>query len=87
MEREKLKGNIISKIAAINDDRILTEVYQLLQFESNDAFELTEEQKAAIEKGLADLSTGNSHTQEEIDAEFGKWLKNNLVVPLEIRFV
>ncbi len=74
----KTKDKIIARINAIHDERILEEILKLVDVESevNEIYEVSEEQKYALEEGLNDLKEGRIYSQKEVDEQTRGWLKN-----------
>jgi predicted transcriptional regulator len=71
----ELKERIIEKVNAIDDDSILEEVHQLLQFESTMLYQLTTPEVKAIEEGLDDIKHGRVYTSEQANQQLQEWRK------------
>ena len=63
------KNNLIKKILAVPNERILFELENLLnRFETQQEIVYTStEQKKAINQGLADIKNGDFYAEEELD--------------------
>lgn len=77
MSATELKLESINKIISITDTEILSEIYRLVNLESNleTSFILSEEEKKAIELGLNDIKEGRVYTSEKANYLLQKWLK------------
>ena len=74
IESEKLK--LIDWIANLRDDSIIERIKMLKENQSGVDWwdEITEEEKAAIEKGLEDVKAGRLVPHEKVKAEYAKRL-------------
>jgi predicted transcriptional regulator len=72
----ELKQRLIERIALIEDDDILAEVYRLLEWTSAnpETMRLTPELQAAIDAGLDDIENGRTTPHEEAKQEIEAWL-------------
>ena len=72
------KEKIIAKINEIEDETLLKEILSLINIESElgEIYELTEEQKSAVNEGLNDFNNGKFYSQTEADELIKKWLEN-----------
>jgi predicted AAA+ superfamily ATPase len=72
------KEKIIAKINEIEDEQLLKEILSLINIESElgETYELTEEQKSAVNEGLNDFNNGRFYSQNEADELIKKWLEN-----------
>ncbi len=72
------KEKIIAKINEIEDEKLLKEILSLINIESDlgEIYELTEEQKSAVNEGLSDFDNGRFYSQMEADELIKKWLEN-----------
>lgn len=77
MSATELKLEIINKITSITDPEILSEIYRLVNLVSNmeTSYNLSEEEKKAIEIGLKDIKEGRVFTSEQADNLIQEWLK------------
>jgi predicted AAA+ superfamily ATPase len=77
MSTTELKLEIINKITSITDTEILSEIYRLVNLESNmeTSYKLSEEGKKAIELGLKDVKEGRLYSNEQADNLIQEWLK------------
>ncbi|WP_194974896.1 hypothetical protein [Aquiflexum lacus] len=77
MSTTELKLEIINKITSITDTEILSEIYRLVNLESNmeTSYKLSEEEKKAIELGLKDVKEGRLYSNEQADNLIQEWLK------------
>jgi predicted AAA+ superfamily ATPase len=77
MSTTDLKLEIINKITSITDTEILSEIYRLVNLESNmeTSYKLSEEEKKAIELGLKDVKEGRLYSNEQADNLIQEWLK------------
>lgn len=75
MSESDLKLNIISKITSISDREILEEINKLVNLESklDSVYELSPEQKLAIEKGLKDVAEGRVYSSEDAQKMLREW--------------
>jgi predicted transcriptional regulator len=72
----ELKQDILQLVESSQDEAILNEVRQLLQHPAEDWWdELTEAQKASVERAEADVAEGRVFTHEQVKADLKKWLK------------
>jgi hypothetical protein len=77
MSTTDLKLHIINKIAAIEDELILEEIYKLLDMESGtDSFyTLTTEERKAIDVGVKDIKENRVYSSEVADNIIKEWLR------------
>ena len=72
------KEKLINKISHINDESILGEIMEIVDLELEmigDEIQLTNEQKAFIDKGLKDIESGKILTDKEAKKMTREWLK------------
>ena len=71
MLTKELKKQLIDKIQSTDDNRILEEVYRILDVQTLDIemVILTDSQRKHIDKGLDDIEKGRYLTDEEADKE------------------
>jgi predicted transcriptional regulator len=75
MSESDLKLNIISKITSISDKKILEEINKLVNLESelDSVYELSPEEKLAIEKGLKDVAEGRVYSSDDALKMLREW--------------
>lgn len=66
MDTRMLKALITELLMNVDDERFLQSLSAMLQSFVDDKNTLTEEEKAALYKGLADAKSGNITTHQEI---------------------
>ncbi|CAN5865133.1 hypothetical protein BH24BAC1_BH24BAC1_41130 [soil metagenome] len=72
------KERIIQKIQSIENESILEDVLDMIDLEltvGEGTVRLTDEQKAAIDEGLADSSAGKSFSRAEARQLMDEWLR------------
>ncbi|MDR7128458.1 hypothetical protein J2X69_000790 [Algoriphagus sp. 4150] len=76
MSESDLIIQIISKITSISDREILKEINKLVDLESKSdtVYELSPEQRTAIEKELKDVEEGRVYSSEDADKMLREWL-------------
>ena len=77
MLTKEMKQELIDKINATKDERILEEVYRILEIGTQEIemIVLSNEQKDSIDKGIKDIEEGNYLSNEEANREIDEWLK------------
>lgn len=77
MSATELKLQIINKVSAITDELILEEIYKLVNIESemDSIYRLTDNEKKALDLGLADIKEGRTYSSEQADKMIKEWLK------------
>jgi hypothetical protein len=72
-----LKEKLIQRIKQIENEDLLKEIIDLIDFESNskDVFQLSDAQKDAIEKGIQSIESEGSHSNEEAKRIVEEWFK------------
>jgi hypothetical protein len=77
MSKAEMKKELISRIAAMEDEGVLEEVYRILGINTGniDAVVLTSYQQSAIDAGLKDIEDGNTFTDDEANRDIEQWLK------------
>lgn len=77
MSTSQLKLEIINKITGITDTEILSEIYRLVNLESDleSSHELSDDEKHAVELGLEDVKKGKVLTSEQANNLIKEWLK------------
>ena len=88
MNSIELRKKVISKINQINDDEILNEVYKLLEdsFEDTEIYQLSENQKFAIEIAKSQIDKGEYLTNAQANKEIGKYGIIGKIQPILIEF-
>ena len=72
----ELKRILIHKIAAINDETFLSAIKTIVDKKSDATiFKTTDAQKTQIKKGLDQIKNGDYFTNEQVESEIIKWLK------------
>lgn len=80
MKAKKLKNEILSRIKSAKDEHLLKEVYRLLQIESElkeEVYELSNEQKEAIDEGIEQLGNCQYLTNAQANTQVKEWLKRS----------
>ncbi len=75
MSVNDLKKILVGKIAETNDEELLKVVYRLLD-NAQEVYQLTPEQLSAVEEAQAQYKRGEFITDEELQKELSKWLKD-----------
>jgi hypothetical protein len=75
MSAVELKQRIISRVNSIEDVSILEELYQLLQTDGSEFYEMTEPELKAVEEGLEDIKQGRVYSSEQAHQLIQEWLK------------
>lgn len=72
-----LKEKLIQRIQQIENEDLLKEIIDLIDFESNskDVFLLSDAQKDAIENGIQSIESEGSHSNEEAKSIVKEWFK------------
>jgi len=71
-----LKNILIHRIAGINDKSFLTAINNLVETKSESTiYKTTPEQQKRIEEAIFQISKGESFTNEQVEMEIDKWLK------------
>jgi predicted transcriptional regulator len=74
-EIQTKKLDIIQWVASLQDEALIDELEKIRQSENRDWWdEISEEEKAAIEAGLADEKAGNFISHDEARKTWEKWL-------------
>lgn len=76
MNIENAKQELSEWILSLTDDSILEKIKFLKDNQKQTDWwnEITEEEKASIEKGLNDIKEGRVTPHSKIKKEYGKWL-------------
>mgnify|MGYP003548574599 CR=1 FL=1 len=77
MSSKEMKKQLIDKIQSTEDDKILEEVYRILEVSTQevDMIVLSSDQKGRIDKGIIDIEVGRYFTNDEANKEIDEWLK------------
>ena len=75
MEKENIRKDIISRVQTLNDERILNDLLQILQFENNENLQLSKELENDISEGVKDLESGHAFSHMQVKEAFEKWRK------------
>jgi len=72
----ELKSVLIHRIAAINDKSFLTAIKTIIESKSeSEIYKTTPEQKQHIKESQEQIARGDYHTNEQVEMEIDKWLK------------
>lgn len=74
MTTQERKRWLIKQIESINDDKIIDEVYALLEAESNSVYHFDEEQEQRLEQARLSIQNGNYKSNEQLKGEVSAWL-------------
>lgn len=75
MNTIELKKILISKINEINDEAYLKAINTILDSKSENILMLSDNQKSSIQKSRKEYLEGNYQTNDTVNEEMGKWLK------------
>lgn len=77
MSAAELKLRIINKIASIEDEMILEEIFKLVESESriDSVYRLNEAERTAVGIGLKDINEGRVYSSEAADSLIKEWLR------------
>ena len=76
MNTVDLKNILIHKIAGINDKSFLTAIKTIIDSKSETTvYKTSSEQREKIIEGQEQISNGEYFTNEQVDIEIDKWLK------------
>jgi hypothetical protein len=76
MTSVELKKILIRRIAEINDEQFLKAIVTILDSKvESDVKLLSEGQRSEIQESRKEIRAGKFIEQSDIEAEFGKWLK------------
>jgi predicted transcriptional regulator len=70
----ELKEKLIAKIRNTEDEELLDQIARLIDFESNEVYEMSQGEIDAVNEGLAQLNSGQWITNEEANKRADKWL-------------
>ena len=72
----ELKNILIHRIAGINDKSFLTAINTIIGTKSESViYKTTPEQRKHINEGKAQIARGECFTNEQVEREIDKWLK------------
>lgn len=75
MDNHTLKQKLIQRINSIESNKLLNEIYKLLETTNEESFyELSESQIAIISDAQQEYKTNEILSQEEAEKEIEKWL-------------
>lgn len=74
---DNIRNNIIDKLLTISNEDYLSALYQLVEKSNadDDVVKLTKEQRKMLEFSEQDIKNGDLISQEQLDKEDKKWLK------------
>ena len=78
MSTAELKEKLIEQINDTDNDELLSEISTMLYIESktlNGVYQMSEEEREAIEEGLEQFKNGHWMTHEESNKRAEEWLK------------
>lgn len=77
MSASELKLQIMNRIAAIEDELILEEIYKMVNREAglDTVYKLTTDERKAIDAGLEDIKAGRLYSSEVAEKMLKEWLK------------
>ena len=77
MSTIELRKQLIDKIQKTEDNKILEEVYRLLELESDDIeiYKLNADQKKGISEAREQIKNGQYLTEEQANKDIDEWLK------------
>jgi len=71
-----LKNILIHRIEAINDITFLTAINTIIEAKSvATIYQTTPEQQKRVEEAIIQIKKGESFTNEQVETEIDKWLK------------
>ena len=76
MDIENTKRELIDWISGLKDDSVIEKIKLLKEGKTQSDWwnEITDEEKASIEKGVEDEKAGRIIPHSEVKKEYGKWL-------------
>ncbi|MGB3850655.1 MAG: hypothetical protein WA958_11855 [Tunicatimonas sp.] len=75
MNIEIQKVRLIERITHIDDPTIIDQINDILEQDESDFYEeLTDEQRAAVRKGLSQVKSGSTIPHEEVKKMYQQWL-------------
>lgn len=74
MNIETRKVSLISWISHLNDEEIISKIESLQKNEPDWWDLISDDEKAEIEQGLADIEEGKVKSHDEVMSKYKKWL-------------
>ncbi len=71
----QIKKNLISRIKDSQDLNFLNALQTIFDSSEQELYQLSNEQKTAIENSRLEIKNGNFHKNEEVISEMREWLK------------
>ena len=72
----ELKKDLLHTIAEINDESVLSAIKTFIETTSESKiYKLTPEQRNEIQEGREQIARGEYFTNEQVESEVDKWLK------------
>jgi hypothetical protein len=65
MSVSELRSQIINTVSLIEDESVLTEIYNLIKIETDTIYQLSASEKHAVEVGLRDIQNGNVFSSDK----------------------
>lgn len=76
MKTVELKNILIQRIAGINDKSFLSAINTIIEAKTDSTiYKTNPEQRQKILEGRSQIARGESFTNEEVEMEIDKWLK------------
>lgn len=76
----QIKKNLISRIKDSTDLNFLNALQTIFDSSEQELYQLSNDQKTAIEISRMEIKNGNFHKNEEVISEMKEWLKRNSLV-------
>ncbi|MGB3778364.1 MAG: hypothetical protein WA960_08385 [Tunicatimonas sp.] len=75
MNIEAQKVRLIERIVQVDDPSVIDQINAILEQDENDFYdELTDEQKASVQRGLAQVTSGETIPHAEVSKIYQRWL-------------
>ena len=75
MNIEAQKVRLIERIVQVDDPSVIDQINAILEQDENDFYgELTDEQKASVRQGLAQVASGETIPHAEVKEMYQRWL-------------
>jgi len=71
----ELKEKIIAKISTTDNEELLEHISDLIDFESNEIYEMSPDEIEAVKDGIRQIESGQSMPHEEVKRRIDEWLK------------
>jgi len=71
----EIREKLIEKIRNIEDEELLEHIPDLIDFESNEMYEMRPGEIEAVEDGIKQIENGQSLSHEEVKRQTAEWLK------------